>query len=615
MRTSSGRLQLAAGVALFASASGLVARTRNRWLRIDLHDRALERSVVEQLAAGGLRAESLPAAALRPILEHGLVAARGAAAAEHPVGLPPDVWVGAPDDAALGERVLAAVGRGEAFTVAWIDERGGALARHDPSVRGCPACAWRTDSSLARYVALGVDLAGVPRAFADRSGLLAWVCERVAGSAETLSGGRVVVRDALGGSERTEEIVAHPSCVCASRSEGAAPDADWESLASRRYAPVWPVARSSGSRAARVLFRRSRAPWKSGASALGVALAAGPEAETRALAEAVERYCFLHAPPHHTEVTARSLGEQAMDAESVRSLLFRAREYTAPGFRFLRYDVDARQSFCVARSISGDREILVPASLVGRVPQGSTPLVDATSNGYAAHRDRARAIERALLELIERDAVLVHWYAPLHPLPAIDVDLGLPRSRALLATQDVDLPIVLALGLQDDGSLRCGAAADVTIDAALGRARAELSVALGGNVLGGPSAPLEAADRKFDPDDHLRRYAGERGRAIFEALTASAPTVRMDVLRERWPNADSSLAVVDDALSRLGLEAWVVDRSLPDVFGHGWHVVRAIVPDLVELSWGLAYRRLASPRIAERLARGAVLSDTPHPLA
>lgn len=611
--SSERRFQLAPGVALFATATGLVARAPGRWLRIDLHDRRLEHAIVEELERDRLDAEAFPEATLSPLRERDLLVPWADPGRD--AGVPPHVWVGAPDDAHLGERVLAAVEHGEDFVVAWIDERGAAVARHDPCGRGCPACAWRADSSLSRYLAMGVELGGAPRAFGGRASLREWVRER-ATSGVDLPAGCVAVRDALTGYVRVEIVIAHPSCVCASRPMSTVPpDTTWDALAPARYAPVWPVERASGDRAARVVFRRSRVPWKADASALGVALAAGPNAETRALAEAIERYCFLHAPPRHAAASARSLDAPALDAETIRSLLYRSDEYEQPGFRFTPYDIDTPQPFCAARSIEGDREAWIPASLVGRPPHGSIALTDPTSNGYAAHHERAHAIEKALLELIERDAVLLHWYAPLGPLPRIDVDLGLPRSRALLATLDVDLPVVLALGVQEDGSLRCGAAADVTIDAALERARGELAVALGGRAPRRPIASVAAVAQRFEPDDHLRWYSGERGRRAYEAATGSARVMSLAALRRRWPAGAPALASITGALSRRGLDAWIVDRSLPEVFGRGWHVVRALVPGLIELSWGLAYRRLASPRVRERLAAGAALTDTPHPLA
>lgn len=69
-----------------------------------------------------------------------------------------------------------------------------------------------------------------------------------------------------------------------------------------------------------------------------------------------------------------------------------------------------------------------------------------------------------------------------------------------------------------------------------------------------------------------------------------------------------------EALARAGLRLWLVDSSLPTVFGSAWTVQRAVVPGLVELSYGQAYRRLASARVARWLGEGHVVTSTPHPL-
>lgn len=611
------RVQLAPGVALFATDRGLVARTPARWFRIDLGDRAYERDVIGLLRDAALLDDDPRAPrAIRALQQHALVV-RSETEAALPERLdssgPHVVVCGAPDDAELGARVRALIEGDVPFIVAWIDERGVAMARHEPSRRGCPLCAWHSDSALARYATDQGSLADAPRAYGGARALFARASARLAAPLES---GHVWIHDAIRGEDRVEPIVATPSCGCATRGAAAqAPRADWSSLSRARYAAVWPMDTATSARAARVVFRRSRAPWKADASALGVALAAGDDAELRALAEAIERYCFLHAPPHRRHESGRQLGDTALDPVSVQSLLYRDEEYERIGFRFGRYDRDAPQDWCLARRIVDERGAYVPASVVGRAPQGSLQLVDATSNGYAAHLDRDLAVERALLEVIERDAVLLQWYAPQIAALRLDVDLSLPRSSALLVTQDIDVPVVLAIGLQPDGSLRCGCAADATIDAALERAKGELAVALAGRPLSGAKRDgLRDPSRRFEPDDHLHWYSGERGRAVFEDLTR-AVEVDLATLRKRWPRPPSTLAAIVAALSARSMDAWIVDRSLPEVFGREWHVVRALVPGTVELSWGLPYRRLASPRVQQRLAAGTTLSSTPHPLA
>jgi YcaO-like protein with predicted kinase domain len=60
-----------------------------------------------------------------------------------------------------------------------------------------------------------------------------------------------------------------------------------------------------------------------------------------------------------------------------------------------------------ARELSSGREVLVPAQAVHCPPRGATPLGPAairwSTNGMGAHPQRRRAVEHALLEVLERD--------------------------------------------------------------------------------------------------------------------------------------------------------------------------------------------------------------------
>lgn len=647
MRESPRHVRLAPGVALHSVDAGLLARTPARWVRIDLRDRRLEANLVSRLSRGSIHVDESERVAIDAMERAGLLVSEGdelvlVVDCSQPEAMPPDlglrvsvatararadddgtfVLVGAPDDNVLGELAGTLVERGRRSIVVWIDERGVAIARDDGARRGCVLCAWRQDSALARYVAPGLAVGRGPRAIGGAATLGQLAASRVRSivgdpSAQPAAG-EVWVFERASAVASVYAVTPHPGCFCARRAEGrerTAPDADWDALASRRFAPIWPVDRGAPTRAARVVYRRSRSAWRADVDALGVALGAGDGAEVRALAEGIERFCMLDAPPDVQSTVAGDLTGEVLSHDAIRSLTFRDADYLQPGFRFQPFTEDEPIDWSIAHCSSDGRRVWVPTSLVGRVPRGSTALVDATSNGYACHVDRDVAITSALYELVERDAVLLHWYARLAPLPRIDVELGIEGASALLATQDIDVPVVLAVARRPDGSMRCASAAAASIDEALRRARAELEVALEGTSAPGEHAALTDPGRRYEPDDHLRHYAGSRGNDAYARLVASAPSVGIAELRERWPAQEQARAAVERALEARSLTAWIVDRSLPDVFGFRWHVVRALVPGLVELSWGQPYRRLASPRIAERMRRAAVAQHEPHPVA
>jgi ribosomal protein S12 methylthiotransferase accessory factor len=623
-------VRLAPGVALFATPLGLMVRSRRGWTRVDLHDRAAERDLVSRFGGGTLIPPCHDAATL-VLRRAGLLvdAPLGALVAETTgvdggwVGdVPEHVLFGDLDDAALGARLTARVEAGCVSVVVWSDERGVVVARDDGRARGCPLCVWLLDSALARYLSPTVDIALAPRAYADAdrfSGAArALVSEILASSSGGPRPGEVWVVEDPSSPPRRAAVPAHPGCACAVRpasAERMPATYDWSTAAGARHSPVWPVEVARSGRPARVVFRKGRDAWVARPDTLGVALAAGPHAELRALAEAIERFAFLHAPPTVRDTSASALESPALEAGDIRELLFRGDDYAQHGFRFAPYDPDEPQDWCIATSLTSGDHRSVPMSLVGRARRRARALVDATSNGYAAHHDRERAIDSALLELVERDAILLHWYAPTSRPLRLAAPADMQGAQALLVTQDVDLPVVLVLATREDGSLRCGSAAATSLDEALARACAELRVALGGTARATARGSLDDARLRFAPEDHLAALGGAAGHLALDAILATSREATADELRRRWTRGARPRDAILTALTACGLEPFIVDRRLPALFGEGWHVVRALVPGLVELSWGLPYRRLASHRVVGRLAAGGRLSTTPHPIA
>ena len=349
----------------------------------------------------------------------------------------------------------------------------------------------------------------------------------------------------------------------------------------------------------------------------GVAIAAGPFSRERAVAEGVERFAMLHAPPDIRGRARQTLDAPALDLDAVAALTFRSDERSADGFRFPEMtDALALDWSWAVRASTGDR-VLVPTTLVGRPSKGSVRLVDATSNGYACHPDADDAKLRALLEVVERDALLASWYAGLEL--AIVADANAPAGALVfVATQDIDLPVVLVASCLADGSLRIGSAAGTSFDIALTRALFEIQ----GQLIVPPNLQLGAPDldrghRGYGPRDHVAFYTGARGHALLERWNEAARPVKLGDMQARWPDrapvAKHALGAAIGVLRTAGLDVLFVDRSLPELFGRHCHVTRALVPGAVEMSWGMIYRRLASPRVTRWIAGGAELSTWPHP--
>lgn len=642
---------LAYGIVLHATDDGIVVEG-GAARRVRLHDRALERAVVDAAApkAEAMRAPSGISAAswdraiaalhsigaIVPIRQRVVVVDR--LDVRSPLSIRALEIVHAGDGAAPGDETLrnaelvvvlarradggvgdvlsACRAAGTQVLLVWTSRDDVVVVRDDFEHGPCAECALFFDGAAASSVELPIESRG--RASSDHERvaeqLIIALVTRFVADPSPLAPGRAFVWNLLGCTARMHSFPRRPTCVCARQAEERAVGSPaWEALEHERFRAVTPLADTG---VARVAYRGTRSPWPVAQSAFGLAIAAGAQRRERALGEAVERFCMLHAPPSVVARARRELEAPALSDAAIHSLLFRETERAQPGFRFAEPSASVAIDWSWAERASTSDRVLVPTSLVGRPSEGSVRLVDATSNGYACHPSESEAKLRALLEVVERDALLLRWYTGVDPLvvEGTSVPAG---TLALLATVDVDLPVVLMAACLEDGSLRIGSAASTCYETATERALDELEGQLAGPPLVGVRPDLSAADRGYGPKDHVAHYAGANGRALYDRWRALPKRSDAGALNRRWPRArtEPALATALAAVATAGLDVFFVDRSLPDLFGPEWRVIRALVPGAVEISWGMPYRRLASPRITEAILKGARLTTWPHPYA
>jgi len=171
----------------------------------------------------------------------------------------------------------------------------------------------------------------------------------------------------------------------------------------------------------------------------------------------------------------------------------------------------------------------------------------------------------------------------------------------------VPLAVVLALACTSDGSLRTGSGASLVLEDAVAHALAELALARSSQSLGrGENATLVAA--AATPEDHRAYWSGPTGRALFEEVAERAAPAAAEVpMAKALAPAPSLLRVLTSRLRSRGLTPWFAERHFPDELP-GRIAVRALVPGLVELSFGAPYART-------RAIRAPVVEHRPHPYA
>lgn len=95
-------------------------------------------------------------------------------------------------------------------------------------------------------------------------------------------------------------------------------------------------------------------------------------------------------------------------------------QYARPDFPFQAFDSDVAINWVWGYSLTQQRSILVPERLAYYSLGFHDGFVYETSNGCALGSSLVEAIFHGILEIVERDAFLLTWYAQL-PLPAIDL--------------------------------------------------------------------------------------------------------------------------------------------------------------------------------------------------
>jgi ribosomal protein S12 methylthiotransferase accessory factor len=261
-------------------------------------------------------------------------------------------------------------------------------------------------------------------------------------------------------------------------------------------------------------------------------------------------------------------------------------------------------AWCVVNELSSGACAWAPASLCyGRAPTSWSPssgAYQADSNGCAAGETPVAAIAAGLLELMERDALGIWWYAqcrrPELSLETTRVDIdgwaklrpAQSRRRWLLdLTSDLGVPVVAAISVDREGRLPAiGAGASASLFSAAMKAflelcQAELNLGLSLRRWRERS-PQELADGD-------RLYRQWLLPMSLEVLPWLVPDGRITAAQESAPATEPFLMQCLDKLQAKDLHAYRLDLTRPAI---GVPVARVFVPGLCQVKPRLAAQRL-----------------------
>ena len=369
---------------------------------------------------------------------------------------------------------------------------------------------------------------------------------------------------------------------------------------------------------------------------------------TTAIAEALERLGGQWPWGKRTAVRG-SYADLAADALDPRSLgLFPPERYQEPDCPYQPFAEDAVVSWVWAYSFRQGRPLLVPESYAyyrtalqpGR--DADKPFTFEISNGCALGGCLEEAILHGILEIVERDAFLMTWYARL-PVPEVDLAKAPDPRIALLVERmertgyrvrafDTTLGEAIAafwvLAQETTGDetrprVICAAGSALDPAAAVLTALGELAQILELETLRYPAEAERAGQLADDADlvrvmaDHSLCNATPKAFDRFSFLLSGDRKVGWDQLgRGPWPwHADlrDDLAEAVDRMISGGMDVVVVDQTSPLHEAAGLHCVKVIAPGSLSMTFGHRNRRTTGlPRLREVPHR---LGYAPHLLA
>ena len=370
-------------------------------------------------------------------------------------------------------------------------------------------------------------------------------------------------------------------------------------------------------------------------------------ARDTALGEALERYAALTWQPAE-RVRGRRADVPGATLDPAELVLFAPEQYGQ--LPYAPYSADSVLDWVPATSLAHGGRVWVPllaAHLGYNPPDEAGHLFQATSNGFAAGPTLPFAVERALLEVVERDAFLIAWSHRLAgtrhdalsvPDETVRAICGVYARRGVrfdvhLLPTDSAASVALALGWSDEEPavvVGLGAALD-PVDAARGavlevaqvrpalraRLRQPATRDLLAQLVADPSRVRELEDHDLRFADH-RVAREEMGFLLAEDVTPWPSSAPDTVTPDR-----GDLTRLVASLARVAPDVLYLDVTPPDVGGLGVSVAKAIVPGFQPIHFGAGEMRLGHPRLLRMpvdLGLRAVsgldeLNLEPHPVA
>ncbi|QGQ96597.1 bacteriocin biosynthesis protein SagD [Paenibacillus psychroresistens] len=338
------------------------------------------------------------------------------------------------------------------------------------------------------------------------------------------------------------------------------------------------------------------------------------ESELTAILEGLERYCgqFPHSKRTVICDSFNNLKEQALDP--VKTGLYTKEQYALPDFPFEPFDPDRPMDWVWGYSFFQECPILVPENLAYYSSNYGDSFVQEGSNGCAIGGSLEEAIFHGIMEVVERDAFLMTWYAKL-PVPRLnpyssnnlELQLMVERLQAITdyevylfnITMENGIPSIWALAKsRNPGKMNLFCTAGAHLDPV--RAAKSAIHELAGMMLVRHErfeAGLdEFAQMLHDPflvqqmEDHLMLYSLPEAEERLQFLLDKQLPLR--TFEEEFKIKTNHLDLTDDlkdilqVFRNLNLNVIVVDQTSPETLKNGLYCVKVLIPGMLPMTFG-----------------------------